>query len=186
MSKQVLISSSAIKSMHHRDLVMYRFGSPQLISFSRLKTHRRDTKPVKVWQRPRVLPFDPISELTKPAAQDSFLESSMQKKKAKEEEKKDRGCLFGETRLRSTTRRNPPLAKRPTLHVAYLRKTDGHTREGPPRIAVTRRVSLSQKSRKEGSETRESLGRRCRGGGRAEFLRDRGRATRHRHVCIFM
>jgi len=77
----------------------------------------------------------------------------------KEEEEKDRGCLFAETRLRSTTRTNPPLAKRPTLHVAYLRQTDGHTREGPSRAAVsTRRVSLSQKSRKEGSGERVSSG----------------------------
>lgn len=47
-----------------------RHASFRLVSSSRLKTYRRDIKPVKVRQRPRVLPFDPISELTKPAAQE--------------------------------------------------------------------------------------------------------------------
>lgn len=47
------------------------------------------------------------------------------------------------------------------------------------------RVSLAKEPERRQQETRESLGRRC-GGDRAEFLRDRGRATRHRHVCIFM
>lgn len=178
MSKQILIWSSAFKGMHHRDLVSC-IVSDLLDSyhFLDLKRTDRDTKPMNVWQRLRVLPFDPISELTKPAAEERFIFRIIDE----EEEEKDRGCLFDETRLRSTTRGNPPLAKRPTLHVAYLRKTDGHTREGPPR----RDACLSRKRAGKKAARRESLS----GGdvaAAAEFLRDRGRATRHRHVCIFM
>lgn len=71
-----------------------------------------------------------------------------------------------------------PLTRRPTLRVAYLRKTDGHTREKPPKAAprdVTRVSLVKEPERRQARESRAELNS-CATGVRLLA----------RHVCIFM
>lgn len=132
--------------------------------------HRCSTESAKVKLRPRVLPFDPISGLKLAARERNvmragalFLEARRRPGEGRERRK---GRYTGEELMPprwDASSFNAPFARRPTLHVAYLRKSDGHTRgAGGDATRVSRE--------RAGKKVRESHGRR-----RVGFLRDGGR-----------
>ena len=171
-------------------------SEPRLVSFSWFKTHRHMISSRRRYSYAlESYPLIPLanSGRSRKKCYTFFFRIDRQDEDVKEREGGEEGSRIPLRRDASSF--STTLAKRPTLHVAYLRKTDGHIHdswEGPPSRAAPwreRDACLSRAKEPERRQCRESLGeslgRRC-GGGRAEFLRDRGRATRRRHVSIFM
>lgn len=129
--------------------------------------------------RPRVLPFDPISERTHKVRRSrkkcytfSFFslpffriadEKEKEGKGGKRREAEGGSRMLPERRDASSfddEQTHRPLTRRPTLRVAYLRRTDGHTREKPPRAAPRDVTRVSLVKEPERRQARESLGRR--------------------------